>query len=378
VARAFAFALAALVTAGCNGNGSMMMGSPDMALPKRAATDHGTFWGGNNRTTFTVQAAPEVYTVVWAGDPYATQTEAFINWMLGSDYWTGALKEYGVGKGKSMGIITIPGAPPAKLTDAQLATLAQQQIDNGNVANPNSNTNLAFFIPQSTDVTLQGVHSCVDIGGFHEVASQNTQVTYSAIFECLDPTGTAGGGTVFDGMTKVGSHEIAEAATDPHQNGYYSSVGEEVADLCNFDDNLAYDFAGDATHPAARYWVQRMYSFATAKLGNADPCLPVPYTRPFFGVTTDPAMATVRGSVGATLNFNVEPFAYADVGVMHWQVTSSPFQPIPLEGTVNPGDTVALSLIVPKGTPSSFYEIDIGIEASKGGSFTWPLYITVQ
>jgi hypothetical protein len=376
VARAFAFALAALAAAGCNGNGSMMMGTPDMA--KRAATDHGTFWGPNNRTTFTVQTAPKVYTVVWDGDPYATQTEAFVSWMLNSDYWTSALKEYGVGKGMSMGIISMPGPPPAKLTDSGLAALAQNLINNGSVPNPDANTNLAFFIPQSTDVTLQGAHSCVDIGGFHETAAQNTEVTYSAIFECLDPTGTAGGGTVFDGMTKVGSHEIAEAATDPRQNGYYSSVGEEVADLCNFDDSLAIDFAGDATHPAARYWVQRMYSFATAKLGNMDPCLPLPYPRPFFGVTTDPSMSTVRGSVGATITFNLEPFAYADVGVMHWQVTSSPFEPIPLSGMAMPGDTIPLSLVVPKGTPASFYEIDIGIEASKGGSFTWPLYITVQ
>jgi hypothetical protein len=304
-----------------------------------------------------------------------------VSWLLGSDFWTNTLKEYGVGKGTNMGVITMPSDSPAQLTIADIYNLINTLVSNGSVPAPNGNTNIAFFVPGSTQVTGGGENSCVDFLGFHDVM-QGTQGKPDIVYSIIDECQPDEGGGIFDAITKAGSHELAEAATDPIPGKGYSGpqTDTEVGDLCNFAQDISYDVPADAMNPARRYTVQRMYSFATAKLNNADPCMPVPSPRPFFNVTTNPSvlplkLATTTPKAGYELHTLLEPFAYGDVGAIHWRVISSPFDVQPFSGAVMPGDSVPLTINIPDATDNTIYEIDIGVESEKAGSNTWPFFI---
>jgi hypothetical protein len=360
----------------------MIVTGPDMALPHRLPTDHGPLWQLDTTAGVgtVVQNAPEVYVVVWPNDPYASRIGPFVTWLLGSDFWTGGFKEYGVGKGTNMGVITMPSEAPAQLTINDLHTIIKTLTSNGSVPNPNANTNIAFFVPGTTKVTGGGETSCVDFLGFHDVMMGTPNIVYSVIDECQPDEG----GGVFDTITKAGSHELGEAATDPIPGKGFTGpqTDTEVGDLCNFSQDISFDVPADASNPARRYTVQRFYSFATAKLNNADPCLPVPSPRPFFNVTTNPSVLPLKilspaPSAGYQLETLLEPFAYGDVGAIHWRLINSPFEVEPSSGTVMPGDTVRLVINVPPDAvmDATIYEIDIGVESEKAGSNTWPFFI---
>src|SRR6185312_7555386 len=109
LARALVVMIAPAVTlalvAGCGDHPQMMPPPPDMA---RAPLDHPPLWRLTHGTG-AVQAAPEIWTVVWQGDEaIGADTADFVDWMLHSDYWTGSLGEYGIGAGVSKGLVVIP------------------------------------------------------------------------------------------------------------------------------------------------------------------------------------------------------------------------------------------------------------------------------
>jgi hypothetical protein len=331
-----------------------------------------------------VQPAPEVYVVVWPNDPYAARIGPFVTWLLGSDFWTGALKEYGVGKGTNKGVIMMPADSPAQLTIADLYNLINKLVSSGSVPSPNVNTNIVFFVPASTNVTGGGQNSCTDFAGFHSLmpgTSPMPSIAFSVVDECEPDAG----GSIFDTITKAGAHEMAEAASDPIPGrGFLGPQQDtEIGDLCNFAQDISYDVPADAMNPARRYTVQRLYSFATAKLNNADPCLPVPYPRPFFNASTDPPVLSLTipspaPSAGFNLRTLLEPFAYGDVGAIHWGVISTPFSVEPFRGTVMPGDTVPLVIHIPSDVMNNtIFEIDIQVESEKAGANTWPFFIDV-
>jgi hypothetical protein len=374
VCLVIAFAVAA---AGCGSAGSSA-GSPDMTLSEHAPTDHSPLWTVRDLagTRPAVQSAPEVWTVVWPNDPYATRIADFTSWMLASDYWTGALAEYHVGAGTSKGIITLPSPAPAKMTSDDLSALAGSLVSSGQIAN-DANTNIVFYVPPTTSVLYAGGESCVVFAGFHSNTIGTSPIVFSVVYECDD-----GLGNVFDEMTEVTSHEVAEAATDPvGYLGYHGIEGNsEIGDLCAFSQELSVDAPATATVPAQRYWVQRFYSFATAAKGDSDPCLPVPYPRPFFGVTTNPAILPlhlVTGQAGVSLTTVLEPFAYGDVGEMHWAVIGGDFDVEPAGGTVHAGDRLELTIAVPSSASAVSHEIDLQVESATGGSNTWPFYVDI-
>ena len=88
--------------------------------------------------------AMEIWTIVWKGDrELGERVNTFHDWMLNSDYWTQSLAEYGVGKGKAMGVIELPDAPPAALDDSAMSPLIKANIASGLFPQPDSNTLLA-------------------------------------------------------------------------------------------------------------------------------------------------------------------------------------------------------------------------------------------
>lgn len=366
--------LASLACAAACGPGDHVAAMPDMG---RAPTDHPALWRIHSNGG-PVQAAPEIYTAVWQGSEALGQEVAdFTDWMLRSDYWTQSLAEYGVGAGRSMGVVVIPAAPPAALADADLQATVQQLVTSGAVPSPGPNTQVMLLIPPRTEVTAFGGRGCEVFAGYHQsTQAGGADVSYSVIMQCEPPMPGH-----IDEITETLSHEAAEAATDPKPpSGFVAAgpVAQEVADLC-VGASLPIDVPADGVHPARKFWVQRLYSGQVAAAGDHDPCLPLPWDHPYWNVALDPSVVSAAAALGASLPASLDVFAYGDVGEIKWFVGSNDgrVSATPSFGTARAGDTIPVVLRVddPKrGT----YEVDLFAESARAGSNLWISYITLQ
>ena len=372
LARALAVTL--VLVAGCGNGSQMMMAPPDMA---RGPLDHPPLWRVTHGTA-PVQAAPEVWTVVWQGDEaIGAETVDFVDWMLHSDYWTQSLAEYGIGAGSSKGLIVIPSPPPALLGDAELGQLAAMLVSTGQVT-ANANTEVAFLPAPQTTVTAGGIKSCVDFLGYHSHNGGANSVAYSVTARCDGAAGQA-----IDQISDTLSHEVAEAASDPLPRSGIVDVSpgqQEIADLCEFGLDAPVDVPPDATHPTARrYWVQRLYSDMRAADGTIDPCLPVPWDHPYWNVALDPPV--VAGAPGSSVGIDarLDVFAYGDVGTIRWVASSGSADVQPPTGEAHAGDTIPIT-ITPLSTlrAGDVLEIDILSESAKGASQLWIGYVEAR
>jgi hypothetical protein len=156
----------------------------------------------------------------------------FLSWVLGSgDYWS-VLGQYGVGNGLLAASDRVPTAsfftPDAvvsgSVTQDALASRVLAYVLNGADADA-----YIFFMPTTVGITEMdgGARaSCSVFGGYHSwiFLPQGSSLPYAVIPPC----------PAFPHDMPV-SHELAEMATDPTFNGWYSNQdGEEVGDLCNF------------------------------------------------------------------------------------------------------------------------------------------------
>jgi hypothetical protein len=358
--------------AGCSDNSNKpMMAPPDMA---RAAMDHPPLWR-MNKGTGGVQAAAEVWTVVWPGDEaIGADVADFVDWMLHSDYWKTSLMEYGVGAGTGKGLIVLPSAAPSPLGDAQVQQLVSQLVSSGQVT-ASDNAHVLFVPPATTTVTDSSLTGCSDFTGYHWHTGGASGVAYSINLRC---TGEAG--EPIDQLTDTISHEVAEAATDPEpRSGYVdaSPGGQEVGDLCEFGLDVPIDVPPDATHPTARrYWLQRLYSDARAAMGTIEPCLPLPWDHPYWNVAVDPPVILAAPGSSAAIDARLDVFAYGDVGDIKWVASSSGADVSPSSGTAHAGDTIAISVTPLQALRAGeTVEIDVLSEAAKGGSQLWMGYV---
>src|SRR5258708_1616246 len=74
------------------------------------------------------------------------------------------------------------------------------------------------------------MQSCTASCGYHE----NVGTVYYAIEPYLACPGCTSG-SILDSLTKVSSHELAEAVTDPANGGGWwdPNSGDEIGDICN-------------------------------------------------------------------------------------------------------------------------------------------------
>lgn len=228
---------------------------------------------------------PVIVTVTWPGDTDAANLEAFGDAIGGTAYWKALVSEYGVGPAVSGAAnhFRMTTAAPATLSDSDIDTLvanaAGAPATSGWPA-PTDQTIYILYLHPSTSLQMQGSDACQSgIGGYH----QSTQVNGKDVAYAVVPRCSFHGSLPFDESTSSGSHELAEAVTDPHPGGTPGYAG--------FDDNhLAYEFwqqfnseNGDACEffrdsfykeaaPFA-YTVQRQWSNA-ASLAGHNPCVP--------------------------------------------------------------------------------------------------------
>jgi hypothetical protein len=373
----FPILVALVLLAGCaNQSKPMMQAPPDMA---RGPLDHPPLWQIQSNGGV-VQAAPEVYLVVWQGsEQIGAEATDFMGWMLTSEYWTSSLKEYGVGPGVAKGLIVLPMPPPAKISDPELRTIATSLVTSGQVTRTD-NTQVAFLPDPSTEVDALGSVGCQVFAGYHDHVTKTADaVAYSVNLRCAGEAGQP-----IDQLTRVLSHETAEAATDPvPPTGYVATgpVQQEISDLCNFGAGLPVDVPPDATHPSARrYWLQRQYSNAVAMDGTKDPCIPLPWNRPYWNVALDPAASTANATPGGALvNARLDVFAYGDVGLIKWFASSADGSAAvaPASGEAHAGDTIPITISFTHAQ-RGIYEIDVESESEKAGSAAWFAYVTLQ
>jgi hypothetical protein len=332
----------------------------------------------------------ESWTVVWQGDEQlGERIHRFTDWMVNSDeYWIDSLGEYGVGKGKAMGVIVLPSAPPATIDDSAFSGLIKSNIAGGLFPAPNVNTIFTFVIPVNTKSTLYGSRGCEDYGGYHAEtrASQTSQlyVPYSVNLQCPG----FGQGNQFDGLTEVVSHEISEKATDPHPftrpawvtGGY--PLGGEVTDLCAGIANtytVVQDVA-DAGPTEFKYLVSRNWSNKAVKSGNTDPCQP-DLGLPWYNVALDPIEIHItqneKGEGGSTAF--LRPFAYGDVGIIKWQLGLLGDGVImsPSSGSSVAGDTFYVTFESKQAQPGT-YPILLQVQSQRGPNTQWVSKLTVE
>jgi hypothetical protein len=242
-------------------------------------------------------SAAKIVTVTWAGDPSAPTIQDFDDKLGASSFWS-VLAEYGVGAATSGPAEHVVVQTPlqAGIDENAIDAWVQQQAANPAASGwpaPDAQTVYAVYVPPSVNVTYQGQDACLSGDGYHvelQAGSNPAGVAYALILEgCY----TTDGLPLDQDTTETGSHEIAEAATDPYPNNAPALGGfdadhlawelwddwqDEIADACEyFDEGF---FQGGADEP---YWLSRLWSNASARAGH-DPCVPTP-AGPYGNVT---------------------------------------------------------------------------------------------
>jgi hypothetical protein len=222
-----------------------------------------------------VLTAPKVQPIFFANDALQPQIEQFLTQMGTSEYWKTTTQEYGVGPTMTvLPSIVTTDAPPK--TDDVLAAWVD-----AHVPTPDSQTIYTVFLGDGVVLGGQGGNSCEAYGAFHDESSKG--VVYALVPRCDPSTMFDHAQNKLDELTISTSHELIEAATDPHveTTPAYGDVdadqavwgivpGAEVGDFCEYIDSAYIKGVGD-------FMVQRTWSNASAKAGK-DPCVPVPTT----------------------------------------------------------------------------------------------------
>ena len=243
-----------------------------------------------------VLAAPVVVTVTWSTDPDAQTYDALGDTIGASAYWKDINSEYGVGAATSGAAnhVSVTTAPPAAgFDDGELDALVEANAGTSWPANT-PNTIYAIYLPPGSALYFGGPASaggqdaCAQgVGGYH-TESQNKNLVYAIMPHCSN---------FQTADVELGaSHELNEAATDPHTNTTPAYYGFDTNHLAFEFFNQFQDELGDACETFATstdstdfapYVVQRQWSNKSAAAGSQW-CLPK-IAEPFYNTTFLPA-----------------------------------------------------------------------------------------
>jgi len=237
---------------------------------------------------------PKVQPIFFASDALQTQVEQFLTQMGTSDYWKATTQEYGVGALTVMPTIVTTDPPPA--TDDALPGWVDQHVPT-----PDPQTVYAIFLGDGVVLQGQGGNSCEAYGAFHDESPHG--VVYALMPRCDPSPQFDHAQSKLDELTISTSHELIEAATDPHveTTPAYGDVdddhaiwalvpGAETGDFCEYIDSAYIKGVGD-------FMVQRTWSNAAAKAGH-DPCVPAPATTYFAAAPVFTESVSIDGYTG--------------------------------------------------------------------------------
>lgn len=206
-----------------------------------APAAHLTYHGGPLLTN--VQVVLVFWGAAWtlaAQIPLIQQLNQFFDFILTSTY-IDLLAEYSVpgqaiGHGNRIGTFTIadsePGGGTGIVTDDQIQQSLKNWIANGTISA--TINNILYFVylpPNVVSVMDDGSQSCQVFCGYHNQIN-------NTIFYAVEPFVTCGGctfGEMIDTFTKISSHELCEAITDPCLNAWFDDTppNNEIGDICN-------------------------------------------------------------------------------------------------------------------------------------------------
>lgn len=198
-----------------------------------APTAHLTYHGGPVLTSVRVQTL--FWGTAWQRPPQSAlivQLGKFFDFILQSSL-IDVLEQYGsISHGEYLSAVklTTPSLE-STISDAQVQQALQGWIESQAVTQPNSNTLYFIYLPPGVVSTSGGESSCKAYCGYHNHI--NSQIFY-AVEPYLNCAGCEFGRGIFDSLTKVSSHELCEAITDPALNAWFdSNTGDEIGDICN-------------------------------------------------------------------------------------------------------------------------------------------------
>ena len=329
-----------------------------------------------------VLTAPKIVPIFFTGDDTVQgEIEGCLAALSGSDYWTTATSEYGVG----MVTIepTVVSTDVAPTTDSALRTWLKSNTDGTHDGwpVPDDNTIYAVFLPPGDLLTTNFGSSCKDFGAYHDEGSdtQGGRLVYALMPRC--PSNSS----VIDQLTSAASHEFIEAATDPFpfSNTAFDQLdsdhqvwgnipGGEIGDMCEYVE-AAYQY------DVGTYLVQRVWSNASAMAGH-DPCVPAldaPYTAaaPVFtmevgigGAGPDGQAQTQGIEVALASTVTIPVKFYSDAPNGYWSVAAYDATAF-ISGTTT-GAELSLGWDEPLGTNGETHHLNITrlADGQSGGS----------
>lgn len=199
----------------------------------------------------------------WTASPPPSPTPAKItaacNTILASSYMTGLAQYRGIGRGFLRGSAVITSSnPPAGFTDGQVSTFIDGQITAGTIPGPDIDNQTLYCVVMPNGVNASN-------SGFIGEHTYYTRSGQRIRFAWITNNGT------LDYVTRIVSHEVVEAATDPEGSGFLGVAGTcsqggwcEIGDVCSSTSVLDgvtvqsfwSDQAGKCAVPA---WPNRVY-----------------------------------------------------------------------------------------------------------------------
>lgn len=173
-----------------------------------------------------------------------TQLDNYLSYIVRSPYMDMLTNAgYGVGRGSSTAgaVDAVSLSKTANLSDASIQSYLNSMINSGQLATPDANRLYVVYVEPGVVVSLAGSTSKNSFLGYHGAfaGSAGEDVHYAVMPYPGTPNptpGSQGFATVFDELTVVTSHELAEAVTDPNVNykslGWYDdTLNGEIGDL---------------------------------------------------------------------------------------------------------------------------------------------------
>lgn len=219
-------------------------------------------------------------TIVSTGDPEATDLFAFGDQLVTSAWWSSFSTEYGLGTPVSPTVHITGPAITTNPTETDIVNYIASATASTPAAAANGNTMYMVYLPPNIEIidptTGQPNTNCQYYGGFHTPYGKGGDSW--GIGQHCPLAGT--GLTDLEWMTIVGSHEIAEGASDPQPGNGWELVTEpdtnapwtqppwvaalygEIGDMCV-----------DTQVTEGSYTYQRIWSNAAAA-NEEDPCVP--------------------------------------------------------------------------------------------------------
>ncbi|HEY1692796.1 MAG TPA: hypothetical protein VGG39_11580 [Polyangiaceae bacterium] len=321
----------------------------------------------------------KLVTIVASTDPNANDLFAFDDGLVQSQWWSAFSTEYGLGTPSASIHVTgaaVTGNPTEGTMEAYIAASIAADADGG--AGPDGNTMYMLYLPPGIDIIdARGENTnCQYYGGYHAQYDKSGDA-WGVVQHC--PVANTGI-TDLQSMTIIGSHEIAEGATDPIPgNGYTAgspltsqpwtqsplvqTLFGEVGDLCS-----------DTQWTEGAYTYQRIWSIAAAAKGF-DPCVPAYPNQAYYNASPANLWYAVKAGTGLKIpvvGWSDRPTANWLIGPEVWTQSVTGFAAAYSSSLIEKTD--AGSYYATNDGQTSYLQVDAPADATSGAWATVALF----